>query len=471
MKRFDHILFMTNMAQVTDMSRMFEYATSFNGDVTTWNTSHVRDFGFMFDHCETFNQDVSRWDVSGGQHMAAFQATFQATALSSCNKAAIVRSWADDQALNVDGGATLFPFDSWPRQCAKKTGCRVWETAWKGGCVQALWFDTARCMDGRLAELEGMDAEDDDVELDKRLAVVRPFGSAVPEHIAIVEGGCTPLPSFTQAAVAQYGAVIDAVSPIFVGLGMLDKGGLATHNIDSLEGGVAVLVDFDDADADLFTLRLMHGKGGSCTEPITVGVRNVNRGVSEDIDLKWETQPLSLKNITAGSRRGQTPRCHATRLTTTSIENAPVTELVFAQSGKGKDEPLFGLSWFNPGAPTPANTSTLPNITCSSNASLQWPFELKVPAEEELDVDAAVTIDAAPFALKMLFPFHAGTAVARGSLNATGAYRVRMSAHGHGVRMSTHVVKRKGGLVTLPKITLPSDFKGDVTFTASSLLG
>ncbi|HPI91191.1 MAG TPA: BspA family leucine-rich repeat surface protein, partial [Spirochaetota bacterium] len=43
---------------------MFNNATSFNGDVSTWDVSSVADMGAMFYGANVFNGDVSNWDVS-----------------------------------------------------------------------------------------------------------------------------------------------------------------------------------------------------------------------------------------------------------------------------------------------------------------------------------------------------------------------------------------------------------------------
>jgi len=46
------------------MSRMFGFATAFNGDLSLWNVSEVTEMQFMFVNATAFNGDLSRWDVS-----------------------------------------------------------------------------------------------------------------------------------------------------------------------------------------------------------------------------------------------------------------------------------------------------------------------------------------------------------------------------------------------------------------------
>ena len=54
-----------NLSGVTDTSGMFSGATSFNGDISGWDTSSVTDMSHMFVQASSFNSDISGWNVSG----------------------------------------------------------------------------------------------------------------------------------------------------------------------------------------------------------------------------------------------------------------------------------------------------------------------------------------------------------------------------------------------------------------------
>ena len=59
-----------NLSIVTDMSGMFEGASSFNQDIGNWNVSNVTDMSNMFSHAFVFNQNIGNWNVSNVTDMS-----------------------------------------------------------------------------------------------------------------------------------------------------------------------------------------------------------------------------------------------------------------------------------------------------------------------------------------------------------------------------------------------------------------
>ncbi len=59
-----------DVSSVTDMSNMFYYATSFNGNLSTWNVSSVTDMSNMFYYATSFNGSISGWNVSSVTDMS-----------------------------------------------------------------------------------------------------------------------------------------------------------------------------------------------------------------------------------------------------------------------------------------------------------------------------------------------------------------------------------------------------------------
>ena len=53
-----------DMRAVMTMRSMFAYATSFNGDISGWNTAKVTNMAFMFFRAVSFNQDIGGWNTA-----------------------------------------------------------------------------------------------------------------------------------------------------------------------------------------------------------------------------------------------------------------------------------------------------------------------------------------------------------------------------------------------------------------------
>ena len=58
-----------DLSAVTDMSRMFQNATSFNQDIGRWDVGKVINMHAMFHGATAFNQEISNWDVSNVEIM------------------------------------------------------------------------------------------------------------------------------------------------------------------------------------------------------------------------------------------------------------------------------------------------------------------------------------------------------------------------------------------------------------------
>jgi surface protein len=58
-----------NTSTVTNMTQLFQGATSFNKDISSWNISNVTTLSSMFRNAYVFNQDISSWDTGNVTNM------------------------------------------------------------------------------------------------------------------------------------------------------------------------------------------------------------------------------------------------------------------------------------------------------------------------------------------------------------------------------------------------------------------
>jgi len=96
-----------DLSRVTDMSQMFESASTFNQDLSSWDVSSVTSMNFMFRYARAFNGDLSNWDVSSVTHMSfmfggtdAFNQDLSSWDVSSVID--MVRMFQDALAFNGD---------------------------------------------------------------------------------------------------------------------------------------------------------------------------------------------------------------------------------------------------------------------------------------------------------------------------------------------------------------------------------
>jgi surface protein len=100
-----------NLGTISNLNFMFENCTSFNSNLTSWDTSNVTTMANMFKGAAAFNGDISSWDVS---NVTSFTRMFQSASAFNSD----ISSWDVSSVINMSitfYGATAFDKDlgSW----------------------------------------------------------------------------------------------------------------------------------------------------------------------------------------------------------------------------------------------------------------------------------------------------------------------------------------------------------------------
>jgi surface protein len=93
---FNQDISIWDTSNVENMSYMFAYANLFNKDISNWDTSKVTLMPYMFYNATTFNQDISAWDITSVTNLTNFAID---TSLSIRITSNILKSWGN-QTVN-----------------------------------------------------------------------------------------------------------------------------------------------------------------------------------------------------------------------------------------------------------------------------------------------------------------------------------------------------------------------------------
>jgi surface protein len=102
-------------SQVEDMSFMFSNSTSFNQPITGWSVSAVTDMTAMFQDATSFDQNLGLWDISNTTTMTNI---FEDITLSTFNYDATLCGWANlpflQPNIGFDGGNSQYSTSALP---------------------------------------------------------------------------------------------------------------------------------------------------------------------------------------------------------------------------------------------------------------------------------------------------------------------------------------------------------------------
>ncbi|WP_375583664.1 MBG domain-containing protein [Cyclobacterium xiamenense] len=96
---FDQDISSWNTSNVTNMTFMFREATSFNQDISSWNTANVSFMAYMFFSAASFNQNLGSWTLNLGVNLSNM---LDDSGLDCANYSATLIGWAENNTDVVD---------------------------------------------------------------------------------------------------------------------------------------------------------------------------------------------------------------------------------------------------------------------------------------------------------------------------------------------------------------------------------
>merc|ERR1719174_1974960 len=148
---------------------MFQYAISFEGDISKWDVSSVTNMGGMFTQASSFNADISKWDVSKVTNMGGMFHHAKSFSRTLCG--AWQKSKASSSSMLAGSpGKLCIPTSATPKSKAELTAA-IKE------CLKRSDFDCSKGPHGPIGSWD--------------ISAVTNLGSSGP---LFAEGGWSPLP-------------------------------------------------------------------------------------------------------------------------------------------------------------------------------------------------------------------------------------------------------------------------------------
>ncbi|WP_205959915.1 BspA family leucine-rich repeat surface protein [Flammeovirga aprica] len=134
-----------NLSEVTTISFLFNGASNFNGDLSTWDVSNIQKMRSAFYNTSSFNQDLSSWDITSVKDMRNM---FFNSGISAQNYDNLLVSWSEQE---VNDNIRLHVSSNYCSSFAERQSLfnnHGWEIIDNGACDEVKAEDLVLVVDG-----------------------------------------------------------------------------------------------------------------------------------------------------------------------------------------------------------------------------------------------------------------------------------------------------------------------------------
>jgi surface protein len=234
-----------------NMGNLFNNATTFNEDISSWDTSNATDMFYMFYNATAFDKDISSWDTSKVEYMYG---TFNNASAFNKN----IGSWNTSKVTRMDGmfdGASAFnqPIGSWDTALVRN---------------MFYMFNGASAFNQPIGSWNTSKVENMNFMFNNAIAFDKPLNSwdtaLVTSMIGMFSNSTSNASAFNQNIGSWDTSIVSNMSHMFDGASVFNNGG--SPNIGDWDVSSVIDISFMFQNAQAFNQNISNWDVSSVTE-------------------------------------------------------------------------------------------------------------------------------------------------------------------------------------------------------------